>query len=81
MDSITNKTLWKLVAPLVFFWMIPAEIEKLKNFLSLFSELTCRQSRWFIWQITRSEEPFWLNFLTKISENSLPINSLKIQII
>ena len=54
MVSITNKLSWEDVSPIVLFWTISAEINKLKDFLRLVEELTHEQDLRFIWQITQT---------------------------
>ena len=60
MDAI-SQTLWKNVAPLVFFWMITPEIAKLKDFLDLFARLNFMQQMKVIWHMTQPKDFFLFN--------------------
>ena len=70
MVFIIKKTLWSDVFPIVLFWTITAEIEKLNNFLHLFTELTSMQTLEFIWLIIQPKNYFNIN---------TPINTPKVQ--
>lgn len=53
MTCVSNLPSWENVAPIVLFWIIPAEVDKLKSFRHLFSNLQYKQTLEIIWMMTQ----------------------------
>ena len=63
MVVITNKIPWESIGPFVLLWMIPIEIDIVKNFLDLLEAMSYERTLKLIWYMMRPKNSWLINIV------------------
>ena len=59
----TNKISWEKIGPFVLFWMLPTEINNVKNFLELRAAMSFEHMLKLIWYMMRPKDSWLINIV------------------